>query len=32
MAKYKEENGKTRIRTFLETVAPDILEISGDLT
>ena len=32
MGKYKEENGKTRVGAFLETVAPDILEIAGDLT
>jgi hypothetical protein len=32
MGKYKEENGKTRVGAFLETVAPDLLEIAGDLT
>lgn len=32
MGKFKDENGKTRVGTFLETVAPDVLAIAGDLT
>jgi hypothetical protein len=32
MGKYKEETGKTRVGAFLETVAPTVLELAGDLT
>jgi len=32
MGKFKDENGKTRVGAFLETVAPDVLAIAGDLT
>lgn len=32
MGKFKDENGKTRVGAFLETVAPTVLELAGDLT
>lgn len=32
MGKFKDENGKTRVGAFLETVAPTVLDLAGDLT
>lgn len=32
MGEYKDKTGKTRVGTFLQTVAPDVLDFAGDLT
>lgn len=32
MGKFKEKHGKTRLGLFLKDVAPDVLDIVGDLT
>jgi hypothetical protein len=32
MGKFKDENGKTRVGVFLQQVAPDILNMAGNLT
>lgn len=32
MGKYKELTGKTRVGTFLKTVAPEVLELAANIT
>lgn len=32
MGEFKDKTGKTRVGTFLQTVAPDVLDFAADLT
>ena len=32
MGKFKDEHGKTRVGAFLQNIAPEILNVAGDLT
>ncbi len=32
MGKYKDAHGKTRVGAFLQNIAPEILNVAGDLT